>query len=96
MRHGHIFSIGGQIARVWKPTPTLLPWALSSALLVVAALWDFWSVGARPDLVVMGLAAYEMMIGLLETAPAGRPASRETSAPLAPAGTARDEASNRR
>ena len=44
----------------------LLPWALSSATLTVAAMWDYWSRGADIDYLVLGLAAYELMIGLLE------------------------------
>jgi len=63
--HG-IFSIGGVIARVWKPGLVLLPWAFSSAMLTVAAMWDYWSRGAAIDYLVLGLAAYELMIGLLE------------------------------
>jgi hypothetical protein len=54
------------IARVWQPGLVLLPWALSSAMLTVAAMWDYWSRGGSIDYLVLGLAAYELMIGLLE------------------------------
>lgn len=63
--HG-IFSLGGMIARVWQPGLVLLPWALSSAMLTLAAMWDYWSRGGSIDYLVLGLAAYELMIGLLE------------------------------
>lgn len=65
MPHG-IFSLGALVARVWRPAYPLLPWALSSALLTTAAMWDFWSRGGVIDYTVLGLAAYELMMGLME------------------------------
>ena len=65
MRGHGIFSLGGVISCVWKPGLVLLPWAFCSAMLTVAAMWDYWSRGANIDYVVLGLAAYELMIGLL-------------------------------
>lgn len=62
------FTIGGVLARVWRPTYPLLPWALTSALLTVAGVWDHWTKGAPVEWLVLGLAAYELMIGLLSTA----------------------------
>ena len=72
--NGHgIFSLGAAISSAWKPRHALLPWALSSAMLTVAAMWDYWSRGADIDYLVLGLAAYELMIGLMEEE-AGAPA----------------------
>ena len=65
MSHG-IFSLGALLARAWKPAHALLPWALTSALLTTAAMWDFWARGGSIDYTVLGLAAYELMIGLME------------------------------
>lgn len=59
------FTIGGLLARVWRPAYPLLPWALTSALLTVAALWEHWTTGGPVEWIVLGLAAYELMIGLL-------------------------------
>ena len=59
------FTIGGLLARAWRPVYPLLPWALTSALLMVAGMWDYWSHGGRIEWVVVGLSAYELMIGLL-------------------------------
>jgi hypothetical protein len=64
-RHG-LFSLGGFLARYWHPAYQLLPWALTSASLTVAAMWDRWSRGGPVDYVVLGLGAYELMLGLLE------------------------------
>ena len=64
-RHG-FFSLGGFLARIWQPAYRLLPWAFTSAMLTVAAMWDHWSRGGPIDYIVLGLAAYELMLGLLE------------------------------
>ena len=64
-----IFTLGGALTRVWHPAYPLLPWALSSALLMTAGLWDFWSRGGPIDWVVVGLSAYELAWGLLEESP---------------------------
>jgi hypothetical protein len=63
--HG-FFTVGGILAQFWHPAYPLLPWALTSAMLTVAAMWDHWSRGGPIDYVVLGLAAYELMLGLLE------------------------------
>jgi hypothetical protein len=85
---GRMFSIGGAIARLWRPAYPLLPWALSSALMTVAGLWDYWTRDLSPDLIVLGLAAYELMVGLREseaassplgTRPAGEPSAEQPS-----------------
>ena len=59
------FTLGGSLAAVWKPSYPLLPWALSSALLIVAGLWDYWTARGPIEWMVVGLAAYELMLGLL-------------------------------
>lgn len=66
MRSHGCFSIGGVLSTVWAPSQSLLPWALPSALLSVAGTWDYMTLGRPIEWIVMGLAAYELMIGLLE------------------------------
>ena len=39
VRHG-VFSLGGMLARYWHPAYPLLPWAFTSGMLTVAAMWD--------------------------------------------------------
>ena len=77
--HG-IFSLGGFLSRFWRPAYWLLPWAFTSAMLTVVALWDRWNRGGPIDYTVLGLAAYELMIGLMEEeAPVANPLrDRET------------------
>ena len=65
MPHG-IFSLGALLARAWQPSYPLLPWALTGALLTTAAMWDFWSRGGAIEYTVLGLAAYQLMMGLME------------------------------
>ncbi len=62
----NFFSLGGLLARWWRPAYPLLPWAFTSAMLTTAAMWDKWSRGGAIDFTVLGLAAYELMLGLME------------------------------
>ena len=61
-----MFTLGGFLATAWHPSQPLLPWALTSALLTTAAMWGHWTTGRPVDWVVLGLAAYELMMGLLD------------------------------
>jgi hypothetical protein len=63
------FTFGGLLAHYWRPAPRLLPYALTSALLMAAGCWDFWFFGAKVEWIVVGLSAYELMMGLLDAAP---------------------------
>jgi hypothetical protein len=67
MRSDGFFSGGGLLSVVWRPGYPLLPWALTSAMLTLAAMWDFWSRGAPIEFSLLGLAAYELMMGLMAT-----------------------------
>lgn len=79
------FTLGGFLARFWRPAYPLLPWALTSALLTVAGLWDYWMGRGRIEWIVVGLAAYELMLGLLEQGVpeerAARPSQASTAVP---------------
>ena len=66
MRTHGMFTLGGFLATAWRPSQPLLPWALTSALLTTAAMWGHWTTGQPVDWVVLGLAAYELMMGLLD------------------------------
>ena len=65
-RTNELFSIGGLLARWWKTEPLWLPWAVASVVLLVGACWDPLVRGAQADFILVGLAGYEMMIGLTE------------------------------
>ena len=82
MRSHGFFTLGGALARLWRPAHPLLPWALTSALLMSAGMWDFWTRGGPIEWIVVGLAAYELMLGLMEeevrTSPERHPSSPRT------------------
>lgn len=63
--HG-FFTLGGALSRIWRPAYPLLPWALTSALLVTAGMWSRWAHGGPIDWILVGLSAYELMLGILE------------------------------
>ena len=61
------FSLGGLFARWWPSrAPGVAPWVCASALLMSGALWDWVRTGGEVDFILMGLAAYELVIGLTE------------------------------
>jgi hypothetical protein len=61
---GDFFSLGGVLAAYLKTDSILAPWTLSSALLVVLACWDPLTRGGGVDTILLGLAAYELLIAL--------------------------------
>ena len=61
---GEFFSIGGLLAPFATTRLTLAPWAFSAALLTALAWWDPVARGGEFDAILMGLAAYELLIGL--------------------------------
>lgn len=61
------FTLGGALSRVWRPAYSLLPWALTSALLMVLGTWDHLVDGSAIEWTAVGLSAYELMMGLLRT-----------------------------
>ncbi len=63
---GELFSVGGLLARWWRTEPAWLPWAAAAVVLLVAACWDPLVRGAQADFILIGLAGYEMVIGLTE------------------------------
>jgi hypothetical protein len=71
---GSFFSLGGLLARVWRTRNPVTPWVCASSVLTAGAIWDRMRTGGPIDFVLLGLAGYELVIGLTEE-----------PAPLAPA-----------
>jgi hypothetical protein len=65
-RHLEFFSLGGVLATFWKPQQPLFPWVGTSSVLMLLSCWDLFNGAGRVDLIVMGLAGYELTIGLTE------------------------------
>jgi hypothetical protein len=62
---GSFFSIGGLLAAArprWQHG--YRPWIVSASLLAMLALWDPILRGGRADFILLGLAAYELLIAL--------------------------------
>lgn len=69
MVHGSFFSLGGLLSRMWRTRSPITPWICASSLLTSGAIWDKMRTGGPIDFVLLGLAAYELVIGLTEEEP---------------------------
>ncbi|MCM3879372.1 MAG: hypothetical protein ND807_04610 [Vicinamibacterales bacterium] len=63
------FSLGGVLATFWSPRVQLLPWMATASALILLGCWDLFRGAGRVDMIVMGLAGYELTIGLSEEVP---------------------------
>ncbi len=63
------FSLGGVLATFWSPRVQLLPWIGTASALILLGSWDLLRGAGRVDMIVMGLAGYELTIGLSEETP---------------------------
>ena len=61
-----IFSLGGVLARWWRPSNLCLPWAIVAIVIAACAFWDSVVRGGRIDFIMIGLACYELVMGLTE------------------------------
>ena len=64
---GDFFSLGGLLAPYATTKLALAPWAFAAALLTTLAFWDPLARGGEADAILLGLAAYELLIGLTAT-----------------------------
>jgi hypothetical protein len=63
--HGDFFSVGGMLAAYGRHSGgSLAPWLLSASVLVALASWDPLATGGRFDMILLGLAAYELLIAI--------------------------------
>ena len=68
---GEFFSLGAVFAPYVKTRTPFAPWTLSAAILTALASWDPIARGAPFDMILLGLAAYELLIGLTRAESAG-------------------------
>ena len=61
---GEFFSLGGLLAPYVKARTPFAPWTLSAAFLLTLGVWDPLMRGGPFDSILLGLAAYELLIGL--------------------------------
>ena len=65
-----IFSLGGLLARRWRPQAIWVPWTIAAIFIGACAVWDFVAGAGRIDFIMAGLACYELIMGLTEEPPA--------------------------
>jgi hypothetical protein len=64
--HLEFFSLGGVLATWWRPRNLVMPWVVSAAVLLLLSCWDVFGRAGRADFILIGLAGYELLIGLTE------------------------------
>jgi len=60
------FSLGGVLAFFWHSRPTLVPYVLAASTLSILSCWDLFRGVGHADFIMLGLAAYELTLGLTE------------------------------
>jgi hypothetical protein len=69
----HLFSIGGTLVTCWPGLPCWIASVMAAGALTALALCDKLLRGGPIDFILLGLAGYELVLGLTEenrTAPA--------------------------
>jgi hypothetical protein len=61
-----LFSLGGVLSAACSTRLSCTPWIVAATGLLTFALWDPVMRGGQPDFILMGLAGYELVIGLTE------------------------------
>jgi hypothetical protein len=64
--HLEFFSLGGVLATWWSPRSLVLPWVVAAGVLLLLSCWDVFGGAGRADFILIGLAGYELVIGLTE------------------------------
>lgn len=60
------FSLGGLLALWWQPRTLLLPWLVVAVTLAGLGCWDLLARGGSVDFILVGLAGYELVMGLTD------------------------------
>lgn len=66
MVRGSFFSLGAWLSRVWHTRSPMTPFVCVSSVLTAGAIWDKVRTGGPIDFILLGLAGYELVIGLTE------------------------------
>ena len=61
-----LFSLGGVISKQWRAPFQMAPWLAAALALSALGCWDLFRGFGRADFVLLGLAGYELVIGLTE------------------------------
>jgi len=61
-----LFSLGWMLSKTWRAPFQMAPWLASAFVLSVLGCWDLFRGFGRADFILLGLAGYELVIGLTE------------------------------
>jgi hypothetical protein len=61
-----LFSLGGLFGMWWHTDRVLAPFLCSASLLASLAMWDWLLRAGAIDFTLLGLAGYELIVGLTE------------------------------
>ena len=60
------FSLGGVLAVFWNAHVHVLPYLVAASILAALSCWDLMLGAGRADFILLGLAAYELVLGLTD------------------------------
>ena len=80
---GEFFSLGSLVASI-AGLAGVAPWILTACVLSLLGVWDFFARGGDVDAILLGLAAYELLIGLTRDSDADHSRPGVGYAPPAP------------
>ncbi len=61
-----LFSLGAVVRLCWHPDVAAGPWIFAASALTGLALWDYLARAGRVYFILLGLAGYELIVGLTE------------------------------
>ena len=71
MRAGSFFSLGAILRRYVPTRHPSTPWVIAAFVLCAASSWDWVAKGGPIDFILLGVAGYELVIGLTEERESG-------------------------
>lgn len=60
------FSLGGVFGFIWHSRTQLFPGIVAASILALLSCWDLFRGAGRVDFILLGLAGYELVLGLTE------------------------------
>lgn len=61
-----LFSLGAVVRIWWRPRNRCAPWGCAAGALAGLSAWDWLARSGGVDFVLLGLAGYELILGMTE------------------------------